>query len=33
LVAQDVEEGQSFVGYLDIGAVDAKPDQRIRRIS
>ena len=28
LVAQDVEERRSVVGHLDVGAVDAEPDQR-----
>jgi hypothetical protein len=30
LFAEDLEEGRAVVGYLDVGAVDAEPDQGIR---
>jgi hypothetical protein len=33
LFSQDVEQGRPLVGYFDIGAVDAKLDQWLSRIS
>ena len=33
LLPQDIEQRRSVVGHLDVGAVDAEPDQRLSWIS